>query len=147
MRNQLVEVASVKKPGRPSTIKDPLDVYVGRRLRRRRLALGISQSSLGVSVGVSFQQVQKYESGANRAVVRRLYDFARTLNVSPGYFFEGYGESMRCAMPFAESQKPEAPALPHSAEETLVLVRAYRNVESAPLRQEILRMILGLEGM
>jgi len=99
MRNQLVEVASFKKPGRASTIKDPLDVYVGRRLRRRRLALGISQSSLGESVGVSFQQVQKYESGANRAVVRRLYDFARTLNVSPGYFFEGYGESMRCAMP------------------------------------------------
>lgn len=133
--------------GRDTTTKDSLDVFVGRRLRRRRIALGVSQAGLGEAVGVSFQQIQKYESGANRAVVRRLYEFARALDVPPAYFFDGYAESTGCGLSYAKAPEPAAPGLSYSSEETLMLVRAYHNVQSAPLRHEILRMIIGLDGM
>ena len=71
---------------KPSNI---VDVYVGARLRMRRMILGMSQSKLGELLGVTFQQIQKYESGANRISVHRLRLTARVLEVSPSYFFEG----------------------------------------------------------
>ena len=66
-----------------------VDVYVGARLRMRRTMLGMSQSKLGELLGVTFQQVQKYEKGSNRISASRLQHTARVLEVSPGYFFEG----------------------------------------------------------
>jgi transcriptional regulator with XRE-family HTH domain len=66
-----------------------VDVYVGGRLRMRRMLLGMSQSKLGELLGVTFQQVQKYENGSNRISVHRLRLTARALDVSPSYFFEG----------------------------------------------------------
>jgi transcriptional regulator with XRE-family HTH domain len=66
-----------------------VDVYVGARLRTRRMILGMSQSELGVHLGVTFQQIQKYENGSNRISVHRLRVIARALDVSPSYFFEG----------------------------------------------------------
>ncbi len=70
----------------PSNI---VDVYVGARLRRRRMILDMSQSKLGELLGVTFQQIQKYENGSNRISVHRLRLTARVLEVSPSYFFEG----------------------------------------------------------
>ena len=66
-----------------------VDVYVGARLRMRRTMLGMSQSRLGELLGVTFQQIQKYEKGSNRISASRLQHTARVLEVSPGYFFEG----------------------------------------------------------
>ncbi len=71
---------------KPSNI---VDVYVGARLRMRRMILGMSQSKLGELLGVTLQQIQKYESGLNRISVHRLRLTARALEVSPSYFFEG----------------------------------------------------------
>ena len=71
---------------KPSNI---VDVYVGARLRMRRMILGMSQSKLGELLGVTFQQIQKYESGSNCISVHRLRLTARALEVSPSYFFEG----------------------------------------------------------
>lgn len=72
----------------------PVDVYVGHRLRERRTLVGITQSGLGEAVGLTFQQIQKYERGLNRMGASRLYEFSRILGVSPGWFFEGYGEKL-----------------------------------------------------
>jgi transcriptional regulator with XRE-family HTH domain len=66
-----------------------VDVYIGARLRTRRMIVGMSQSELGVVLGVTFQQVQKYENGSNRISVHRLRVIAHALEVSPSYFFEG----------------------------------------------------------
>jgi len=66
----------------------PVDIHVGKRLRSRRTLLGMSQEELGKSVGVTFQQIQKYERGLNRIGSSRLYEFACILGVSVTYFFE-----------------------------------------------------------
>ena len=68
---------------------DPVDVHVGARLRLRRLQVGMNQGALARAIKVTFQQVQKYERGANRLSASRLYRCARTLGVPPAYFFEG----------------------------------------------------------
>jgi transcriptional regulator with XRE-family HTH domain len=72
-----------------SKVSNIVDVYVGARLRMRRTMLGMSQSRLGELLGVTFQQIQKYEKGSNRISASRLQHTARVLEVSPGYFFEG----------------------------------------------------------
>jgi DNA-binding XRE family transcriptional regulator len=71
--------------------KNELDQRVGERLRSRRLKMGLSQTELGVAAGVTFQQVQKYERGANRISAGRMIQFAERLGVTPAYFVEGFG--------------------------------------------------------
>ena len=72
---------------------DPIDIFVGRRLREQRLLAGLSQTESGRCIGVSFQAVQKYESASVRISASTLYQVAQALGVEPGYFFEGYSES------------------------------------------------------
>src|SRR5579864_8120891 len=71
-----------------------IDVYVGGRMRLRRIQLGLSQGALSSKIGVSFQAVQKYESGDIRISASRLYDVAQVLEVSPAFFFEGYPDGI-----------------------------------------------------
>lgn len=130
-----------------SQVKDPLDVHVGKQLRRRRRALGIRLKKFSEEAGVSARQLQRYESGSNRAIARRLFDFANLLNVSPGYFFEGYGEPSRKGAVRRASQEEAALAMAHACHEALALLRAYHKVESLSARQEVLRMAMDLEGM
>ena len=68
-----------------------IDGRVGERLRSRRLKMGLSQTELGAAAGVTFQQVQKYEKGANRISAGRIIQFAERLGVAPAYFVEGFG--------------------------------------------------------
>lgn len=68
---------------------NPIDVHVGARVRQRRVTLGISQERLGDSLGLTFQQVQKYEKGVNRIGASRLYEIARLLDAPVQYFFDG----------------------------------------------------------
>ena len=86
-----------------SKMSNIVDVYVGARLRMRRTMLGMSQSKLGELLGVTFQQVQKYEKGSNRISASRLQHTARVLEVSPGYFFEG-APAQSAELGFAEEQ-------------------------------------------
>src|ERR1700733_2897255 len=67
---------------------NPIDVHVGQRVRQRRTLLGMSQEKLAEAIGLTFQQVQKYERGANRVGSSRLFDLARVLDVPVSYFFE-----------------------------------------------------------
>jgi len=86
---------------------DKYDHEIGERLRRARVAAGLSQSSLAREVGVSFQQIQKYEAGANRISSGRLYNFARILGVGMDYFFNGL-ELLDSTPPGARSEKEQA---------------------------------------
>ena len=75
----------------------PVDVHVGKRVRHRRWLTGITQQQLAESVGIKFQQIQKYETGMNRISASRLWDIAGTLGVPVSYFFEGIENSAKLA--------------------------------------------------
>src|SRR5436305_2815229 len=81
---------------------NPIDRHVGARVRMRRLMVGLSQSKLAEALDVTFQQVQKYEKGANRIGASRLQQLARVLDVPPSYFFDGAPSSAPAAAGFAE---------------------------------------------
>ena len=94
----------------------PVDRHVGRRVRERRLALGYRQNDLAQALGLTFQQVQKYESGANRVSASKLWDTAAFLRVGVDYFFEGYADE---AHGVAEASAPfdhGPPASRHTVE-------------------------------
>ena len=79
---------------------DGVDKHVGERVRLRRIMLKMSQTELGNKIGVTFQQLQKYEKGANRIGASRLYQLAQILNVPPGFFFEGLpGSKVNAVLP------------------------------------------------
>lgn len=122
----------------------PVDTHVGRRLRLKRTILGMSQDSLGKEIGVTFQQIQKYERGINRMGASRLFDFARALGVKVSYFFEGYGDyAMEEVSNYALG---EPPSIGFEGEkinnrETLEVMRAYYRIKSPALRKRTLELI------
>src|SRR5919199_2768042 len=94
---------SLRRPGHPKTdAPDPVDVQVGARLRLRRKMLGLSQEKLGEMIGLTFQQVQKYERGANRIGASRLYELSRILDVPVSFFFDDTDPVRAPAVSFAE---------------------------------------------
>src|SRR6476661_10152055 len=119
--------------GRPKTGKpNPIDVHVGSRVRLRRTLLGMSQEKLGEAIGLTFQQVQKYERGANRVGSSRLFDLARVLEVPIAYFFEDMEASVANKSPSRLMGVSETRMQPYVSKpdplarrETLELVRAY----------------------
>ena len=82
-------VRTLARPGRVRA--EDVDRHVGRRMRERRVALGLTQQDMAELIGVTYQQAHKYEKGANRVAAGRLLQVARTLGVEAGYFFEGLG--------------------------------------------------------
>ena len=73
-----------------------IDLHIGRRLRRRRRVLGLTQQQLGERMNIRFQQVQKYECGANRVSAARLWYLARALEIDVGYFYDGFEDNEEC---------------------------------------------------
>ena len=73
----------------------PVDIHVGKRIRHRRWLVGLTQKQLAEKVGIKFQQIQKYETGANRVSASRLWDISETLDVSISFFFEGIDRNER----------------------------------------------------
>ncbi len=121
---------------------DETDLHVGKRLRRRRRLLGMTQQDLASQVGVRFQQIQKYECGANRITASRLFDLARALNVSVQYFFDGMPTA---ATPNAANDAEQMEGDILSQKETLELVRAYYRLGERP-RKRLLELAKSLEG-
>ena len=120
---------------------DTTDLHVGKRLRRRRRLLGLTQQELAGQVGVRFQQIQKYECGANRMTSSRLYDLSKALNVSVQYFFDGIeGDDLLAAN---DAERLDGDIL--SQKETLELVRAYYRLSERP-RRRLLDLAKALEG-
>ena len=108
-----------------------IDLHLGKRLRRRRRLLGLTQQQLADSVGVRFQQIQKYECGANRISAARLWSLSEALEVQVGYFYDGL-KSMDASEPVVErGEGGEVLA----RKETLDLIRAYYQLGERPRRR------------
>jgi transcriptional regulator with XRE-family HTH domain len=100
----------------------PVDAHVGKRVRHRRWLIGMTQQQLAERVGIKFQQIQKYETGANRVSASRLWDIADALEVPVSFFFEGIEEAQVAAAAQAHSK---VPADLMGDKEALDLVRSY----------------------
>jgi transcriptional regulator with XRE-family HTH domain len=120
-----------------------VDVYVGARLRMRRTMLGMSQSKLGQLLGVTFQQIQKYEKGSNRISASRLQRTARVLEVSPGYFFEG-APAQSAEPGFAEESSQSYVVDFLASTEGLQLNRAFLRVRDPKVRRRIVDLVISL---
>ncbi|WP_029012306.1 helix-turn-helix domain-containing protein [Niveispirillum irakense] len=128
--------------GRPKLGKpNPIDVHVGSRVRLRRTLLGMSQEKLGEAIGLTFQQVQKYERGANRIGASRLFDLSRVLDVPVSFFFDDMQSQDGQAADPAPTPMPEAGEPdPMAKRETLELVRAYYRITDPSVRKRIFEL-------
>src|ERR1700761_8533104 len=118
-----------------------IDLHLGKRLRRPRRLLGLTQQQLAAAVGVRFQQIQKYECGANRISAARLWSLAEALEVPVGYFYDGLTQSQR--LDAAGERADGGEKLPRK--ETLDLVRAYYQLGERP-RRRLLDLAKSLNG-
>jgi len=134
--------------GRPKTGKpNPIDVHVGSRVRLRRTLLGMSQEKLGEAIGLTFQQVQKYERGANRIGASRLFDLSRVLDVPVSFFFDDMPAEAAAAP--VDDEEPGAgyedrpggyEPDPMAKRETLELVRAYYRINDPSVRKRLFEL-------
>src|SRR5215216_762258 len=109
----MVQSQPPRRPGRPRIeTPNPIDVRVGARLRLRRKMLGLSQEKLGEAIGLTFQQIQKYERGANRIGASRLYELSRVLDMPVSFFFEDTDPVRAPAMDATESPDEDFEADP-----------------------------------
>ncbi len=120
----------------------PVDVHVGARLRQRRTLLGMTQTNLSDAIGVSFQQMQKYEKGTNRISSSRLFDLSQVLDVPIEYFFDDMHIAVEASSQATErhgrvKEQPSYEPNPMHKRETLELVRAYYKIKDANVRSRL----------
>ena len=131
---------------------NPVDIHVGARLRLRRTLLGMSQDKLGQALGLTFQQIQKYERGANRIGSSRLYQLGQILDVPVSYFFDDMTEDIA-----APHRRHGAKGLADQAQqlyvddsltrrETLELARAYYRITDPKVRKQLFELTKSLGG-
>lgn len=118
--------------------KQDIDTHVGKRLRLRRTMMGLSQEAIAKAVGITFQQVQKYEKGANAMNSSRLYEFAQFMQVPVAYFFDGLELGTKPAAGFAE----EGEAFDHnhkkvSDRESLEMMKAFKRIAEQSVRKRL----------
>ena len=127
--------------GHGTGIPNPVDVHVGARLRVRRTLLGMSQTRLGDAIGLTFQQMQKYEKGANRISASRLFALSRVLDVPIAYFFDDMPTAVAASSPTLGGGKAKKPPIfepdPMARRETLQLVRAYYKISDPEIRKRL----------
>lgn len=138
-------VVGADKEGRPS----PIDVHVGSRIRLRRTLLGMSQERLGEALGLTFQQVQKYERGVNRVGASRLFDLSRVLDVPISFFFDdmpeglagNYGSQISRRTTGVSDMQDSFTDDALNRRETLELVRAYYRITDPAVRKRVFDLI------
>ena len=129
---------------------NPIDVHVGSRVRMRRMLVGLSQEKLGDRLGLTFQQVQKYEKGSNRVSASRLYQMAQILSVPVQFFFDDLPETAKGT--FANS-----PGFSEAAQETLImdfinsseglqLNKAFAEIPSPAVRRKVVELVKAMAG-
>jgi transcriptional regulator with XRE-family HTH domain len=124
----------------PKKQANPIDVQVGNRVRIRRMLIGMSQEKLGDLLGLTFQQVQKYEKGVNRIGAGRLYEVARILNVPVDFFYQGVGGA-----PGLSDSELAPPVLEFvSSGEGLQLSLAFMKIKDAKVRKRVLDLVKSL---
>lgn len=139
------QAAGSERESRPS----PIDVHVGTRIRLRRTLMGMSQERLGEALGLTFQQVQKYERGVNRVGASRLFDLSRVLDVPISFFFDDMPDSLTSTLG-GPSGRRGAGSLESpdpfgddtlNRRETLELVRAYYRITDPSVRKRVFDLI------
>src|SRR5579872_4865318 len=129
-----------RRPGRQKGEKpNPIDIHVGSRVRLRRNMLGLSQEKLGEAIGLTFQQVQKYERGANRVGASRLHELSRVLDVPVSFFFDDTDPVRAPAIPggFAEPPAEAFESDPLRRRESIELVEAYYAIDDVAVRRRL----------
>ena len=136
--------------GHGTGIPNPVDVHVGARVRQRRTLLGMTQTNLGDAIGLTFQQVQKYENGANRISASRLFDLSRMFDVSVQFFFDDMPTAVAASSPAQGGGKakklPSYQPDPMATRETMELVRAYYKIKDAEIRKRLFEMVKALRA-
>ena len=128
---------------------DPVDLHVGAQVRARRVLLGLSQEKLAEGLGITFQQVQKYERGSNRISASRLYNMAQLLDVPITFFFEGVDDHKsasfrQVATSASRDAGQEFPEDMMRRKETLSLLRHYYSIQDGNLRQRFAELLKGV---
>ena len=119
----------------------PVDTHVGRQMRARRELRGITQKVLARQLNISFQQVQKYESGANRISASKMWQLCQVLDVAPGYFFEGLeskkrGKGSDASLGMRQDGR--------SARQVLDLNRAFKQIDDTRVRRQVVQLVKSL---
>lgn len=127
---------------------DSIDVHVGKRVRERRVQLGMSQKNLAIAVGISFQQIQKNERGTNRIGASRMFELSKVLDVPVSFFFDDLPPQPPIALPM-EIKKGDGEGTAISADvlaahETQQLMDAYYSIPNQRARKRLLSFIRGL---
>ena len=123
-------------------VPHPVDIHVGRRMRQQRELCGLTQVELARQLGLSFQQVQKYETGANRISSSRMWQVCEMLDVTPGYFFEGLeGKKQRGRRPGGIAEESQDG---RSARQVLVLNKAFKQVDDTRVRRQVVQLVKSL---
>jgi transcriptional regulator with XRE-family HTH domain len=120
---------------------NPVDKYVGSRVRMRRIMLGMSQEKLGEALGLTFQQIQKYEKGTNRVGASRIQQISEILNVPVSYLFEGGPTGTTHAGNFSEGTSPTFVTDFLATAEGLALTRAFTRITDPKLRRSIVDLV------
>ena len=122
----------------------PIDRYVGSRVRVRRITVGMSQERLGEALGVTFQQVQKYEKGSNRIGASRLQNISQVLTVPVSYFFDGAPRDDGTLAGFAEPGQADYAVDIFSTPEGIALARAFSSIEDPKVRRRVVDLVTTL---
>jgi transcriptional regulator with XRE-family HTH domain len=133
-------VRSPWRLGMPAKPPNPVDRHVGSRVRMRRIMLGMSQERLGEGLGLTFQQIQKYEKGTNRIGASRIQQISEILQVPVSFLFEGSPGSSS-AKSFGEAPSPTYVADFLATTEGLALIRAFTLIPDIKLRRAIVDMV------
>lgn len=154
-KNKGLSATTKKNPrGRlPGGQPNPIDVHVGRRLLLRRTLLGISQECLAHLLGLTFQQIQKYERGQNRIGASRLWDLSKVLKVPVGFFFEDMDKGTAKQSPRMVNEARNISSLwdeeiseidPMDRQETIMLVKSYYKIPNRKTAKHLLDMIVSM---
>ncbi len=140
---------TMKKKRASKGTADPLDRYVGSRVRVRRLGLGRSQTKLGQAIGVTFQQVQKYENGANRVGASNLYKMAKAMGIDVGFFYDGMPKSAAKGKGKGARGRGARPSIeivgdPTRSREIITLTHNYARIAHPALRKRVFELVKSL---
>lgn len=127
-------------------LPDPTDKHVGTRVRMRRLMLDMSQTDIARAVGLTFQQVQKYEKGTNRVSASRLQQFSKILEVPIPFFFEGLATPKSTSKQTTDAPSPAYVSDFLASSDGLSLVKSYTRIKNPGLRRAIVNIVKSLAG-
>lgn len=128
---------------------DPVDVHVGKQLRDRRIELGLTQQKFAKMLNMSFQQVQKYETGANRVSASRMWHICEIMHVQPGYFFDGLparGSKIRKTSAATKTHGKGAADQP-GQKEVLLLNQHFRNIQHSTVRRQLRHLVKSISDL